>query len=73
MARRILAPEEKNALELTVTSLRGTTAFLESIEGSLESDDGLVAKNLRDLAAVCQHRLVEAFPELLVWLKKWER
>ncbi len=73
MAPDTLTPQQKHALELTYTCFRGVAAFVPSVENSLESEEKLVAKNLRDLARVCQHRLVEAFPELLEWFKEWER
>ena len=73
MALGILSPEQKNALELTYTCFRGTTAFLESVEGNLQPDEKLIARNLRDLAGVCERKLAEAFPELLAWLREWER
>ncbi len=63
-AGRILSEEQRHALELIRTFLRGATAFLESAEMP-NPDDRLVAANLCELADVAMRRLIEAFPELL--------
>ncbi len=73
MAPGSLTPQQKNSLELAYTCLLGVAGFLASAEHNLEPEEKLVAANLGDLARVCQHRLVEAFPELLEWLREWER
>jgi hypothetical protein len=48
-------------------------AFLESIEAKLQPDEKLMSQNLRELATLCEQKLVEAFPDLLEWLYQWER
>jgi hypothetical protein len=68
---RILSAVQRDALESAFTCFKGITAFLESLENHLQADDRLTAGNLRDLADLCEHKLVEAFPELLVWLADW--
>ncbi len=69
---RILSSEQRHALESSYTFFKGVTAFLESIESKLAPDEKLMAGNLRDLAGPCERKLVEAFPELLEWLREWE-
>ena len=68
-----LSPQQCHALESTYTFFRGVAAFLESIESKLAPDEKLIADNLRDLAASCEHKLIEAFPELHSWLAEWTR
>ncbi len=69
-----LSALQRNSLESTFSCLRGIASFLDSIESTpLQPDEKLIAGNLRDLAGVCQRKLVEAFPELLEWLREWER
>lgn len=63
-----LSPRQRSALESSYTFFAGVTPFLESIEGKFPPDEKLIAANLRDLAGVCEHKLVEAFPELHAWL-----
>jgi hypothetical protein len=77
---RSLSPQQKEALEAVVTFLAAITPFLQSVEASqvtylrqLPPEERLLAADLRDLAEVCKHRLTEAFPELLEWLREWER
>ncbi len=65
--------QEKSALESVYTFFAGVTPFLESVENRLAPDEQLTARNLRDLAGVCTHKLVEAFPELHTWLAEWTR
>ena len=62
-----LSAVQRDSLESALTYFKGVTAFLESIDSKLQADDKLIAGNLRDLAGVCQRKLVEAFPELLEW------
>ena len=68
-----LSPQQKCSLESTYACSREVASFLESIESKLQPEEKFTARNLRDLAAVCQHKLIEAFPELLEWLSEWER
>ncbi len=58
---------QRDSLESTIACFKGVTVFLESVDNKLQADDKLIASNLRDLAGVCQRKLVEAFPELLEW------
>ena len=67
-----LSVQQRNSLELTFTTLKGVSAFLQSIE-SLRADEKLQAVNLSDLADLSQRKLVEAFPELHTWLAEWTR
>ena len=71
-ASPILSQEQRSSIELTFTTLKGVTAFLQSIE-SLRADEKLQAVNLSDLADLSQRKLVEAFPELHTWLAEWTR
>jgi hypothetical protein len=66
-----LSAVQRDSLESSFTCLRGIATLLESIESKLPADEKLIAGNLRDLASVCQHKLVEAFPELHTWLAEW--
>jgi hypothetical protein len=68
-----LSAVQRDSVESSFTCFKGVTAFLESVENKLQSDDKLVAANLCDLAGVCEHKLVEAFPELHAWLAEWSR
>jgi len=67
-----LSVQQRNSLELTFTTLKGVSAFLQSIE-SLRADEKLQAVNLSDLADLSQSKLIEAFPELHTWLEEWKR
>jgi hypothetical protein len=67
-----LSPQRRHALETSYTFFRGLASFLDSI--SLDRPDHrLIAVNLRDLGALAQRQLVEAFPELHEWLNEWTR
>ena len=68
-----LSAVQRHSLESAYACFKGLTAFLDSVESKLQTDEKLIAGNLRDLAGLCEHKLVESFPELLVWLKEWER
>src|SRR6266403_5608365 len=68
---RSLSAVQRDSLESAFTCFKGITAFLASLENHLQADERLTAGNLRDLAGVCEHKLVEAFPELLLWLADW--
>ena len=72
-APRSLSAVQRDSLESSFTLFRGVTAFLESLENQLQSDERLTAENLRDLAAVCERKLLGAFPDLMPWLMEWER
>ncbi len=72
-APRSLSAPQRDSLETSFTLFRGVTAFLESLENQLQADERLTAENLRDLAAVCERKLLEAFPDLMPWLMEWER
>jgi len=65
---RSLSAVQRHSLESAYACFQGVTAFLESVEAKLPPDEKLIAENLRDLAGVCEHRLVESFPELHEWL-----
>ncbi len=65
-------PEQKHALESTYTFFKGVTPFLRSMEERLQPEEKLQAENLCDLAQLCEHKLIEAFPGLLEWLREWE-
>ena len=66
-------PEQRQALESIYTFLKGLEVFLEVGQPALAAEDRLTAENLRDLAALCEHKLIEAFPDLLQWLADWTR
>ncbi len=69
-----LSQEQRNSLELTFTTLRGVSAFLQAFQSKLfRPDERLQAINLSDLADLSQRKLVEAFPELHTWLAEWTR
>jgi hypothetical protein len=75
-----LSPQQKSALESVYAFLSGATSFLEFIERKLPANekpvgfyDASATRNLRDWADLCQHRLIEAFPELLSWVEEWKR
>jgi hypothetical protein len=70
-AQSNLSPQQRSALESSYTFFAGAAPFLEFIESKLAPDEQLAVRNLRDLAGVCQYRLVEAFPELHTWLAEW--
>ncbi len=72
-APRALSPEQRSALESTYTFFAGVAPFLQAIEGRLAPDEQFLSRDFRDLAGVCQQKLTEAFPELLEWLREWER
>lgn len=63
-----LSLQQRNALESAYSCFRGARAFLESIEIKLQPDEKLTSQNLRELADLCEQKLVEAFPDLLEWL-----
>ena len=68
-----LSAVQRDSLESTYACFKGVTSFLESIEGKLQPDEKLIARNFRDLAGVCEGKLLEAFPELHTWLAEWEK
>ncbi len=69
-----LSSQQRHALESTYIFFRGSAVFLDSIEGALDRPDHrLIAANLRDLGALAERQLVEAFPELHEWLNEWTR
>lgn len=68
-----LSAVQRGSLESAYTFFAGVRPFLQSIENKLGPDERLTAGNLRDLAGVCQHKLIEAFPELHTWLAEWTR
>src|SRR6266404_5054316 len=70
---RSLSPQQKNSLESTYSCFRGVRAFLESVEPHFQPDEKLMSQNLRELAKLCEEKLVAAFPDLLEWLYQWER
>jgi len=65
---RILSTQQRSSLESVFTTLKALSSFLQSIESQLlQPDEKLQAINLLDLADLSQRKLVEAFPELLLW------
>jgi len=68
-----LSAVQRQSLESTYACFQGVTAFLESVENKFQPDDKLLAVNLRDLAGVCEHKLVESFPDLHEWLAERTR
>ena len=68
-----LSAQQKNSLESTYSCFRGVRAFLESVEPHFQPDEKLTSQNLRELAGLCEQKLVAAFPDLLEWLYQWER
>ena len=69
----LLSSAQRHSLESTYACFQGVTAFLESVDSKLQPEEKLIAETLRDLAAVCEYRLIEAFPELHMWLAQWQR
>ena len=65
-----LSAQQRSSLESVFTTLKAVSPFLQSLE-SLTVDERLQASNLLDLADLSQRKLVEAFPELLLWLADW--
>jgi hypothetical protein len=72
-AHRSLSAVQRYSLESTYACFEGVAAFLESIESNLPPDEKLLAESLRELAGVCEHKLIESFPELHQWLAEWTR
>jgi hypothetical protein len=70
-APRILSAGQRDSLESTFTCLKGIASFVESIENKLPPDEKLIAGNVRDLAGVCERKLITAWPEILPWLADW--
>jgi len=69
---RSLSAVQRDSLESVFTTLKAVSPFLQSIESRLlQPDEKLQAINLLDLADLSQRKLVEAFPELLLWLADW--
>lgn len=68
-----LSAVQRDSLESTFVCFKGITAFLEPLESKLAPDERLIAGNLRTLAGVCGHKLIEGFPELHQWLVEWTR
>jgi hypothetical protein len=68
-----LSPQQRSALESAYTFFAGVAPFLEATESRLPPDEQFLSRDFRDLAGVCEHKLVEAFPELLEWLRELER
>jgi len=68
-----LSAVQRDSIESVFTCLKGIAAFLESSKSTLRPDEKLIAGNLCDLAGVCEHKLIEAFPELQAWLLEWTR
>lgn len=68
-----LSVQQRNSLESTYSCFRGMRAFLEPLEAKLQPDEKLISQNLRELAGLCERKLVEAFPELHTWLAEWTR
>lgn len=68
-----LSVQQRNSLESAYSCFKGVSAFLESVEGKLQADEKLTSQNLRELAGLCEHKLIEAFPDLLEWVYEWER
>jgi hypothetical protein len=67
-----LSAVQRDSLESSFACFKGIAAFLESIESKLAPEEKLISGNLRELAGVCERKLVEAFPELLEWLREWD-
>jgi hypothetical protein len=70
---RGLSAVQCDSLEASFICFRGITTFLESVESKLQPDERLTAENLRELAAMCERKLLEAFPDIIAWLADWER
>jgi len=73
MQAPVSLPEQRSTLESTYTFLRGAGVFLEAVQPALTGEDRLNAENLRQLAALCEHKLVESFPDLHEWLAERTR
>ncbi len=63
-----LSLQQRAAIQSTYTTLTGTIAFLEEMQGRFAGDARLTCDNLCDLARMNRHKLVEAFPDLLEWM-----
>jgi hypothetical protein len=68
-----LSVQQRNSLESTYSCFRGMRAFLEPLEAKFQPDEKLMSQNLRELAELCEQKLVSAFPDLLEWLYQWEQ
>jgi len=72
MAPQILTLQQRSALESAYTFFSGAIPFFQSVHDRLRPDEKLVAANLCALSELAQRKLVEAFPDLLEWLREWE-
>jgi hypothetical protein len=70
---RSLSAVQCDSLEAGFICFRGITAFLESVGSKLQPDERLTAENLRELAAMCERKLLQAFPDIIARLADWER
>jgi hypothetical protein len=66
---RSLSPVQRDSLEASFICFRGITVFVESVESRLQPDERLTAENLRELAAMCERKLLEAFPDIIALLE----
>jgi hypothetical protein len=73
MQAPVSLPDQRSTLEGIYVFLKGLEVFLEVAHPTLTAEDRLSAENLLELAALCEHRLIETFPELLQWLADWTR
>jgi len=69
-----LSPQQRHALESVYSFLTGVRPTIESLSRLfIPESEKLLARNLEDWAELVQHRLVEAFPEILTWVEEWKR
>jgi hypothetical protein len=68
-----LSAQQRNSLESAYSCFRSVRAFLETVEPHFQPDEKLMSENLRELAKLCEEKLVSAFPDLIEWLYQWER
>lgn len=59
-----LSVSQRNSLESILTCLKGCSFALEDRESS---------RALCLWAELCEHKLLESFPELHLWLDEWTR
>lgn len=71
-APRSLSVSQRNSLESILTCLKGCSAFLNS-NNSFTLEDRESSRALCLWAELCEHKLVESFPELHLWLDEWTR
>lgn len=60
-------PDQKATLEMCWSTVNSLLEFCESIQLRLNEEDTFLARMHADQLKMTQHRLLDSFPELLVW------